>query len=215
MHAHARVSGREAHAACVALRPSSAVSAPRKHDHVVSRALSTDVVRMPPRPLAVRSYIRGNARTLPVDALRRARAKLARLLARLRAHTALVIELIQQWRSSLGVSSYEPTEWRGHESAREVPRERGGALGERSKMLRERGGASGERSEAQVVRPNEAGQSRETFLWMGRDYLRKIATDLVHLPIPAYSDPLLLVRCLLASAAPSELPGLLACARPN
>ena len=44
------------------------------------------------------SYIRGNARAPPPEQLRRLRAKLARLLARLRTHTTNTVELICAWR---------------------------------------------------------------------------------------------------------------------
>ena len=49
--------------------------------------------------LASFGYIRGNARPMgmPLDGLRRARAKLAWLLARVRAHTTVAVELIEIW----------------------------------------------------------------------------------------------------------------------
>ena len=49
--------------------------------------------------LASFGYIRGNARPMgmPLDGLRRARAKLAWLLARVRAHTTVAVELIEMW----------------------------------------------------------------------------------------------------------------------
>ena len=43
-------------------------------------------------------YIRGSSRSLPPDCLRQGRAKLARLLGRIRCHTTNVVELIEEWR---------------------------------------------------------------------------------------------------------------------
>ena len=45
----------------------------------------------------------GSARDPRMAVLRRGRAKLARLLARYRAHTTLVVELIQKWRQRYGI----------------------------------------------------------------------------------------------------------------
>ena len=47
--------------------------------------------------LASMGYIRGNARALPADGLRRSRSKLARMLARIRAHTTVAVEMITEW----------------------------------------------------------------------------------------------------------------------
>lgn len=48
--------------------------------------------------LASMCFIRGNARSLPAGVLRQGRSKLSRLLARYRAHSTIVVELIQKWR---------------------------------------------------------------------------------------------------------------------
>ena len=54
--------------------------------------------------LASMCFIRGNARSLPPGVLRRGRAKLARLLARHRVHSAVVVELIVKWRQRHGLA---------------------------------------------------------------------------------------------------------------
>ena len=54
--------------------------------------------------LASMVFIRGNARSLPPGVLRRGRSKLARLLARHRVHSAVVVELIVKWRQRHGLA---------------------------------------------------------------------------------------------------------------
>jgi hypothetical protein len=59
--------------------------------------------------LASMGFIRGSARSLPLPVLRRGRAKLAWLLARLRVHSTTVVELIQLWRKRIGAPLPPPS----------------------------------------------------------------------------------------------------------
>jgi hypothetical protein len=122
------------------------------------------------------SYIRGSSRALGAEGLRRLRSKLARLIGRLRVHTTVVVELIQMWRRRNDAS--KPTE----EADASVKPSAAGAP--------EQPAAPGPPPPARVALSREA--DGEVFYWLGWNYLLKMGTDLAHLPIPSYTDPLLL-----------------------
>ena len=79
--------------------------------------------------LASLPFVRGSSRKMCPEALRSSRAKLARMLARLRAHSTNVVELIQRWRCRLledpsdEAAVRELTRPKNGESRGEVPNE--------------------------------------------------------------------------------------------
>lgn len=104
-------------------------------------------------------FIRGKARALTHDGLRRARSKLARLIARLRVVTTIVTELIVLWRNR-SMALQGPTTTADVADAAGNPNEAGS-----------------------FSRPPEP------FMWLGWNYLLKMRSDLAFLPIPIMTDP--------------------------
>ena len=143
--------------------------------------------------LASMMYIRGNARSLPLNVLRRGRAKLARLLARLRVHSTSVVELIQLWRHRYGALPL------GRPDGADDDGEEGGGSGGGEAEAGELSGEGEVVSEQkapsltmrsaiaaaeETVRPPKPREKRkravqllEPFLWMGCNYLLKMHSD--------------------------------------
>lgn len=188
--------------------------------------------------LASMCFIRGNSRSLPTGVLRRGRAKLARLLARHRAHSTLVVELIVKWRqrnaeplaavqpadeltaagSLTGVVLENPLTARGTQARALPTRARASSHAlpcpfshPRPRTLRHPQGSpvlnramtstmasaiatAAERAPppAPPLRQFVAPATAEPFLWMGLNYLVKMAHDMKYSPLPIGSDPLLL-----------------------
>ncbi len=143
-------------------------------------------------------FIRGNSRSLPTGVLRRGRAKLARLLARHRAHSTLVVELITRWRerntpllalteddeddddtaipdeiSRLTLTRTQ--EHQQHERTRAVSSTMASAMAIAAK--------SGPPPAPRLMRRAEPSRM-EPFLWMGVNYLLKMCNDMKYAPLP-------------------------------
>ncbi|KAL1530867.1 hypothetical protein AB1Y20_001761 [Prymnesium parvum] len=124
-------------------------------------------------------YIRGNARRLPTEQLRHSRAKLARLLGRLRAHSTNVVELLLLWRRR---REEKEEEGEGGEP-QEEPQE--GAKSDTPPTYSRESTLLGMRTSRPVA-------PAEPFFWMGWNYLLKMSQDMRFAPLPVGSDPLLL-----------------------
>ena len=150
--------------------------------------------------LASMGFIRGSARSLPLPVLRRGRAKLAWLLARLRVHSTTVVELIQLWRKRIGAPLPPPSP-RLLTSRQSIS---AGSSGDspavaKSKQLAKAEEAAAVDHGAPPPKPRapKKGMGRppaahEPFMWMGCNYLLKMRTDLRYAPLPTLSTPLLL-----------------------
>lgn len=139
--------------------------------------------------LASLGYIRGNARLLPVESQRRARGKLARLLARVRTLTTITVELIQMWRCTIVkakddgvVSSYAATHLSEDEKLVGCVTDFVATHAELRATSTARNAATYKL--ATTMGHKAAGTALPTFYWMGFNYLLKMATDLAFLPIP-------------------------------
>ena len=150
--------------------------------------------------LASMGFIRGSARSLPLPVLRRGRAKLAWLLARLRVHSTTVVELIQLWRRRMGAPLPPP-------SPRLLTSRQSVSAGSsvdspavaKSKQLTKAEEAAAVEHGAPPPKPRapKKGMGRppsaqEPFMWMGCNYLLKMRTDLRYAPLPTLSTPLLI-----------------------
>ena len=170
--------------------------------------------------LASMCFIRGNARSLPAGVLRRGRAKLARLLARHRAHSTIVVELIVKWRERHGlalggvgggVRSGSPLVAGSDDGASQA--------GSHEQMVDSQNQASYYLPAPPNGQPRKAvsatmasamaiavkhgpppapkqkviveADAGEPFLWMGVNYLFKMRQDMKYAPLPTSSDPLL------------------------
>ena len=180
-------------------------------------------------------YIRGNHRILGDDGLRRARSKLARILARLRMHTTTCAELISLWRRrqldarSLAaaeaaasvkrrvehrISQGKPVTdaerqllsklTRAAEVAAEAAVAAGAPRGTASASAPapapapaptvdgDSSLASAAAAAPAAASPVATGAQGEVFYWLGHNYMHKMAMDLAWLPVPTFTDPLLL-----------------------
>ena len=161
------------------------------------------------------SFIRGSARTLSISGLRRARAKLSRILARLRAHTTVAVEMIDSWqqqqrqqqqrqqqqlqsqpeRFQRNLVTGQSTALQGDLSVNNVDIAKSELAVSPATHLETSTTESAvpltSAHEGHAMHALDRGGDA-TFLWLGWDYLLKMATDLAFLPLPIDEDPLLL-----------------------